>query len=544
MRETPYDQRVAALVEVRGGSYDWEEAERRFEAHGWPVRASHPTGSGPTAGVLPPDPASRIYEVEVRLPGAARGSARGAAYRVAKMLRGACLEGYVRRTERIVRDRETVSQWQVFRTAHRTPPPATGNQRRLRRWMERLRRYDIGASVAGRPAQALRLARTSAAGGYDASAPFAVRPLDGRWRELSLYWPEDETDRRLRVVLLWALTVGVSLAFAQGRGVPGQVWWYAVAACALARALWCGSRLFRPVSVRPVPVQQVPVRASGAANGSGTPSRTGARSRFSTQVRGATLALLACVIFTLIALRGTGSGEARVRGQLAVTMVLVVVAGGLWLLMRQWTWGEWAAWVIPLVVTLATSSLLTAGSLLHSLYADGFGLSADELDVPSIWQLVATAKLVQLFSLVLTLPAAWGYARHFHYSRATPGDGFNGIGYLLLLVLLLVSGAGLALDSAATAVNRTEAAARDHADALPSYFGVQPEWTCAQPVVPNAQLASRGPRLDPSRPYVLFAVTDDTAILWDPASGKPLKLPAGQVRLVLSKSASQRCVSG
>ncbi|MFD7130007.1 hypothetical protein [Streptomyces sp. NPDC059894] len=41
-----FDRRVRTLVEVRGGPDDWEEAEQRFQAHGWPVRGSSPAGRG------------------------------------------------------------------------------------------------------------------------------------------------------------------------------------------------------------------------------------------------------------------------------------------------------------------------------------------------------------------------------------------------------------------------------------------------------------------------------------------------------------------
>lgn len=42
-----YDQRVRALVEVRGGPDDWDEAQRRFDVHGWPVRGCSDAGERP-----------------------------------------------------------------------------------------------------------------------------------------------------------------------------------------------------------------------------------------------------------------------------------------------------------------------------------------------------------------------------------------------------------------------------------------------------------------------------------------------------------------
>lgn len=521
MRGVRYDQRVAALVEVRGGDRDWAEAEGRFAARDWPVRGHHPTGTGPTAGVLPPDPRSRVYELEVRLPGAARGCERGASYRVAKLLRAAGLEGYVRRSERIVRDGETVTNWRVQSTAHRIPPPATRRGRRVQRWLELMRRYDTGARVAGGPAQALRLARTTIGGGYDPAARLTARPRDRRWRELSRNWPEEEAEHRLVAVLGAALVFVLALSCAQGGGLLTRVWWYAVASCALAATLWCGTRLYRPAAPAP----------AGA----------GLRARITDRVRGAGFAALTAALMGVPAVRATLQEGAQFRRQAAGLLVVLVVGAGLWLLVRQWTWGEWAAWAIPLAITLVTSSFLGAGSVLHALYADGFGLSSDDLQVPAIWRLAATVKLVVLFSAVLMVPAAWGYARHFHYGRATPGDGFNGLVYLLLLFLLLLGGTSLALGSATTAVDRTKSAARARSDTLPPYFGVQPAWTCVRPVVPHAELAGQGPPLDTGLPYVLFSAGSDTAVLWDPASATPLRLPAAQVRLTPAKSASARC---
>ncbi|WDV30966.1 hypothetical protein OIM90_05100 [Streptomyces sp. AD16] len=107
MGKQRYDQRVRAFVEVRGGEADWELAGERFAAHGWPVRDSVPAGAGPLGDAVETRPDSRVYEIEVRLPGIAKGADLGAARRVAKALRAARVEGYVRRTDVLHRDRET-----------------------------------------------------------------------------------------------------------------------------------------------------------------------------------------------------------------------------------------------------------------------------------------------------------------------------------------------------------------------------------------------------------------------------------------------------
>jgi hypothetical protein len=114
---------------------------------------------------------------------------------------------------------------------------------------------------------------------------------------------------------------------------------------------------------------------------------------------------------------GSDDWAANGRRHAFIVLVLLVVSAGLRLLVRQWTWGEWAAWAVPLLVTVGTSTFLTTGSLLYAPYADSLGLSPDDISVPAIWQLAATLKLLELLSIVSALPAVWGYARHFHYAR-------------------------------------------------------------------------------------------------------------------------------
>ncbi|AXI78463.1 hypothetical protein [Peterkaempfera bronchialis] len=509
MAQERYDQRVLVLVEVRGGPHDWEEAERRFDTHRWLIRSHHACGTGPTRGVLDPDPASRVYEVEVRLFGAARNCDRGASHRVHKAMRKARLEAYVRRADPILRDREFPTHWRVFSTTHRTLWPASRWRRLLDSYAVRLGRYDTGVKVIGSPTQALRLARIDATAGYVRTAPVAVRPLDGRWRDAAHSWPEEEGERRLFWAVLWALVTAASLVFASGR--HGFAWWFwsVVVLLSLSATLWSGTRLHR-----------------------------------NNRLKGAGIAAVATVSFAALAigLPHDVGGQGWTRMQVLVSAALVAVLGGLRLLVRQWNWGEWVAWAVPLVVTLVVSSLLSAGSVLHALYADGFDLSPDDLDVPAIWQLAAALKLLMLLSIVMAVPAWWGYARHRHHSYAAPGDGFNVLLYVFLLILLLGGAAVLALHSAQTAVDRTTAAAK-RGDTPSPYFGVQPQWTCVEPVVPLAKLSGEGPHLQPARPYLSFGVADDMAVLWDRAAEVPLKLRADQVRLVPAKSARVICES-
>ncbi|WP_318218340.1 hypothetical protein [Streptomyces sp. SCL15-6] len=507
MAHTRYDQRVRVFVQVCGGEHDWREAEARFEAHGWPVRDAQPAGSGPLGAALEPDPASRVYELEVRLFGTAKGSDRGAADRVRKVLRAAHLEGYVRRAEPVERDRELFPHWRVVSTAHRRPGRQPAWRRHLTRAATRLGRHDTGGFVAGGPRQALRLARADAPAGGPRPA-VAVRPLDGRRREPAPYRREEQLERSIYRLVLWTLLSAGALTLASA-AIPGAPRWIlgTLALFGACGSLWSGWDM----------------------------SRAGKRQE------GVFLALLCLLIFAAFGMGLLSSdGKAWTPRETLTTAVVVSVLAGLWLLVRQWTWGEWVAWAVPLAVTLTVSAFVAAGSVLHALYADGLSLSPGDLDVPPVWQFAAAVKLLVMLSLVMIVPAWWGFAKHRHHRYATPGDGTNIILNVCLFVAML-AGAGLqAWDSAATAVDRTVAAAGRGEDP-PSYFGVEPEWTCVRLVVPAGELAGEGPPLKPGRPYLSFGVAGETAVLWDPATREPVKLPANQVWLGPAESGSVTC---
>src|SRR6478752_2609852 len=100
------------------------------------------------------------------------------------------------------------------------------------------------------------------------------------------------------------------------------------------------------------------------------------------------------------------------------------------------------------------------------------------------------------------------------------------------MILLLVAAVGqLVLETAEEAVDRTTSAAERGTDP-PPFFGVHPEWTCVEPVIPVGRLPVEGPPLDPARPYLSFGVAGGNAVLWDAEAGEAVKVPASKVRLV------------
>lgn len=188
MDKQRYDQRVRVFVEVRGGEADWELAGERFAAHGWPVREAAPAGEGPLGEAVEARPDSRVYEIEVRLPGIAKGADLGAARRVAKALRAARVEGYVRRADVLHRDREMPSYWRAVDTRSRPRPAGAGPGRLLYRAGLALGLADGRTLVHAEGRQALRLARA----GLGAEALVTgVRPLDGRWRSRGGGFPKN-----------------------------------------------------------------------------------------------------------------------------------------------------------------------------------------------------------------------------------------------------------------------------------------------------------------------------------------------------------------
>ncbi|SFX94638.1 NnrS multi-domain protein [Streptomyces atratus] len=515
-----YDQRVLVLVEVRGEQRDWDEAERVFDQRGWPVVTGFTRGEGASRGVLREAPSARLYSVEVRFFGARnRRTERAAAWRVEQLARAAGLEMYARRCELVDRDREQLTGWWAHTVDHR--PPRAPAPRPLT-WMARLSRAaavsrarisercgyrDTGMVVTGTASEARRLSRMNLPGGSAPGAAVDVRPFYGR--ERSHIVPRREEDGRQRTfrVVVWLLAMAFCAAVArQHSGVRAWAWAGIAVLCFVG-----GARLAYGLF------------AVGGRVGS----------------------LLVCgvmAVYLLAVSLGAGTGDGRGWTPVEMLSVFAVTAtvGGIWLLVRQWTWGEWLAWAAPLVFTAAVSLVVASGSVLHALYADSLGVTPDDLGVPGIWQAASAVKLLSLLSYALFVPALWGIAKHVHAPFVSPVERLGVPLYVLTQVtVVLVCGLG-ALESAREAVEdfRTAAARKT---VPPSYFGVEPEWMCVEPTVPAAKLGSRGGVLKPERPYLSFGEAGGTVSLWDEPAGTAMQMPAEQVRLVPAADGRVRC---
>ncbi|WP_326768330.1 NnrS multi-domain protein [Streptomyces sp. NBC_01591] len=515
-----YDQRVLVLVEVRGEQRDWDEAERVFDQRGWPVVTGFTRGEGASRGVLREAPSARLYSVEVRFFGARnRRTERAAAWRVEQLARSAGLEMYARRCELVDRDREQLTGWRAHTVDHR-PPRAPAP--RPRTWMARLSRAaavsrarisercgyrDTGMVVTGTASEARRLSRMNLPGGSAPGTAVDVRPFYGRERRHIVPRREEDGLRRAYLVVAWLLAMTFCAAVArQQSGVWVWGWTGAAALCFVG----------------------------------------GARSAYGMFAAGGRVASLlmfgAVAGYFLVVSNGADLGDDRGWTPMQMLSIFAVTAtiGGIWLLVRQWTWGEWLAWAAPLVFTAAVSFVVASGSVLHALYADSFGVTPDDLDVPGIWQAASALKLLSLLSYALFVPALWGIAKHVHAPFVSPVERLGVPLYVCTqLTVVVVCGLG-ALDSAREAVEdfRTAAVRKT---APPSYFGVEPEWMCVEPTVPAAKLGSRGGVLKPEHPYLSFGEAGGTVSLWDEPAGTALQMPAEQVRLVPAADGQVQC---
>ncbi|MFG2984435.1 NnrS multi-domain protein [Streptomyces sp. NPDC048258] len=515
-----HDQRVLVLVEVRGGQCDWEQAEREFEGQGWQVVTSFGRGEGASQRVLNADASARLYSVEVRFLGARnRRTERAAGWRIQWLARATGLEMYARRCELMDRDREQLTVWRAHTVAHRPPRrpdsrPLTSTARLRRgaavaraRFTERRGYHDTGMVVTGTASEARRLSRMDAPGGPAAGPAIDVRPLYGRERSHIVPRREEDSYRRAYRLMAWLLGMTFCAVVArQQNGVRTWVWAGAALLCFLM-----GARV--------------------------------ARGMFAAGGRAGSLLLCGAVAaFFLSTSLGVLSEDGRgwTPGEMLSIFAVMATAGGIWLLVRQWTWGEWLAWAAPVVFTALVSFVVASGSVLHALYADSLDLTPEDLDVPGVWQATSAAKLLSMLSFALFVPALWGIAKHVHAPFVSPVERLGVPLYVLAQVVVVGMCAALALDSAGEAVKDFRSAAVRKSEP-PSYFGVEPEWMCVEPTVPAAKLSTRGGVLRPERPYISFGEAGGTVSLWDEPAGKALQMPAEQVRLVPVPDGRVRC---
>jgi hypothetical protein len=365
MPRKAYDQRVMALVEVRGGERDWQEAERLFEARGWPVVEHWSRDEAPIADDVPLGSDARLYKIEIRIFGSAWRAAIGAGWRVQVEARSACLDMQVHRADRIPITSTPKQEWRAnWKPAEAAPQegPAFGPPG--------LRPAQEIAFITGADSAAHKLAR---------SHPTVTRGSLQDIHEMGGFWdPKSPHNAHvwLKRITVTPLFVIPTLCIAFGRmDLAGSF-----------------ASLVMGVAILTLPLNM------------------------SEGLKRLLVLTTAMVLFMICVQIFFDLSQLSPPSQIALGGVLIMV-NGLWLLVRQWSWGDWVSWLAPLAITLAVSSFIGASSLLHSWYADKLSLDSADLSVPALWQFLAAMKLLTLLLPLLAVPAIWGTAKHTWYAH-------------------------------------------------------------------------------------------------------------------------------
>ncbi|MFI7273856.1 hypothetical protein [Streptomyces sp. NPDC049879] len=489
---------------MKGGPAAWRRATDRYAKLGWEHRELDTRRKRVVRRALGRPDASDVWPHEVTVP--VHGSPWRAEVEAQWTLRDAARTGgFVldqHWAEREDNHQVILPSWRVHTAGHAWA--TAGKVRRsLYACAVRLGLYDLRPRVDGSRATARTLARDLMPGAPRTNVD--VRPLDGRGKAGVPPLREDAVKRFVALFIGPLLVVVALLVLARdatpaGRAVLGS----AAAACAVVS---CWAAVTLPL-VRP---------------------------------RSGTLFLWAVGTGAAVvtALGVPGHLEAMPRAQTLACVALAYYVAGLLVLVRRWNWQLLAASVLPIVTTVVVAALPITGRLLHDAYADELSLTPAETSVNGAWQLAAAIRLLwPMMGAVLFVAAGWGLLRYFHLAQA---DRISTAALLALAVVVALVRAGVwTIDSPAEAAERLERAAAE-GSAPPPYFGVRPEWTCAVPLVPTGELNEEGGQLDADRPYIFFGVAEGRAVIWNVDTGKPLRVPVSQVRLLSRENGRGSC---
>ncbi|MEU5996209.1 hypothetical protein ABZ837_00080 [Streptomyces sp. NPDC047197] len=500
---------MTTLVELQGGRPQWEKAQRRLDELGWPCHELTPKERRVARRDLDADPAvSEFRWVEVPVTGSSWRADREAAWRVTELSKSAQAVVYGRLFQRDETDRLMEPEWQVYAAGRPAGDAARrAPTRRLLaagRWMAaRSGLLDDHVRVhAGRDA-ALHLARHMHPDGP--RADLYVRPLDGRGRTGTVQHREDALNRALALFMgpLFAMALFVTLA-RHTRSTTAVVCWFLALVCAVP-AWWTAFAL---------PLSRTRLRCLAAS----------------------AVATLGMACYAL-GVPGLSDG---LHPKYALTAAGVAFyATGLVLLGRRRRWQVLSAGALPLLATLLVAALPLTGRILQDGYADELSLTPEETAVSGVWQIVSAVKLLwPTIGAILFVAATWGIMRYFHFIR--PRSLFAAICAALFLVLGVTLSVDATLSSPQRAAELLRKAAVQHT-AAPGYFGISTDWTCVRPTVPARSLNEQGGTLSPDTPYLSFGVADGSVVLWNPSAEQPLRVPAGQVKLLLPGKPGRTC---
>ncbi|MFG2601301.1 hypothetical protein [Streptomyces sp. NPDC048462] len=497
-----FDQRAVALVELRGTQTEFEMFEGALADRGWPVLAKH---GGAASAVTE---RGVKYTVEARFPGSAFNAVRGARERIEVISDELQLDLNVEVVDRVVRDPIDRPYWFAYERPEVRPDPssASGWQRRSERWRvwaaEKLGSRDTGRHITAVSVQAARLladrplpGARPRAGGAAVRRPLGVdaevRVTLGTSRESAKLLPRVYSLAALELVL------GTQLA---GSRVAGFGWW--MRALLVCVVVWTLSVVLRRVA----PEMRCLFRFVTAV-----------------VIGGAGVAMGAFIVRTEPA---AGYG-ARIA---ILTLGAVAVLNGVRLLVRQWSWQRTAPWLLPALLPIFLGFLSPLGLGLHPFYLDAFRLNREDIEIPEVYQLLASLKLAMCMSLWLVALAFLGYMKHLHLY--VKDRWLANMLFLVLSTVLLVSGVGtLGVLSAARAGTAAVADAK-HGRTPRAYFGIAPEWVCAHPIGKPETIPVDGGEFVPVRPYLKVGDAADTVVLWDADNSQALKMPMARLRIV------------
>ncbi|WP_146066219.1 hypothetical protein [Streptomyces sp. ZL-24] len=500
-----FDQRATAVVELLGTTTECDDFEQALEERGWPVLQKE---GGPATAMTA---RTTRYLLECRFPGSRTNARRGARERIEVVGDELQLDLNVEVTDLVVRDPEERPAWFAYERPAADDPPA-GPPTRRARWRRRVRRWcaeRLAPYRTGRHISALN--RTRAQELATRALPGTATPSPRVTVRRPIGTPDPEpgavtgrrrgADREIFRLCHAAAVLLVTSSLIARLWPQGYAAWWVLGLVAVTTLGLAAHWLIRFMPGKPG-------AALGAALG---------------------LGVFTAAIGTMIEASGGSGGPSGALGLVFVAAGYVVFTG-IRLLVRQWSWRIVAPWLLPALLPLVLGFFPSLGLGLHALYLDAFGLNLEDVEIPRLWQLIATVRLGLAVNLWLIALAGFGYLQHLHWCVRDRWPAYTLLGFFALF-LLWTGGWGLGLETAARAGNDAVRAAASR-QAVDAYYGIGPQWVCVRPVGPADGIHADGGEFRPARPYLRIGDASGTVVLWDPAEKGALKLPMDKLRIV------------
>lgn len=505
------DCTVTTLIELQGGRPQWDKAMRRIRELGWTCHELSPKERRTVLRAFGSDVNfSDFWWVEMPIMGSTWRADREAAWQITELSRSVQTVIYGRLFRREEIDRVLEPEWQVHSADH--DPEGTVTPGFRRHWRTATRwcaahtgLLDVRVRIHANKDAARHLARHLRTDGP--RADLDVRPLDGRGRTGTIRHGEDALNRAVALFGGPLLAMSLFLSTAQHLiPIAAAVCWFLAVVCAVP-AWWTAFA--------------VPL----------------ARSRLQCLV----ICIIATLVVAVYTLGVPGLFDGVDSRSTWATAAIGFYVTGLILLGRRWRWQILAATALPLLATLLVAALPLTGRILQDGYADELSLSPEETAVSGAYQLISAVKLLwPTLAAILFIAAVWGVLRYFHFIR--PRSVSAGTLAALFLALGLLTAAEWTFASPQHAADKLKRAATHHTKA-PPYFGISADWVCVRPTVSVHTLNEQGGTLVPSTPYLSFGVAEGNVVLWNAAADRPLRVPAGQVKLLPAGNPELSCVT-